>query len=435
MDGVDVSDELQTGSMIGATVSQNLGPVSIRPVETPEDIARDVAAIARLDSVETILSVLCDITGMGFAAVARVSDASWTACATKNDIGFDLVPGGQLPLHSTLCHDVHVTRTAILISHASENETFRNHHTPRIYGIESYVSVPIVLQGGEYFGNLCAIDPKPADLDHPSVLSVFTRFAKLIAAHVDNERRTERVEAALFNEQAAVGLRDEFMAILGHDLRNPLSAVLACSQMLQRKSTDPTTSQLAAHIGSSVKRMSLLIDDMLDLTRGRLGGGIAMDPRHVPDLQVALADVAVELRDAHPDRTIECELTIASDVFCDRGRMQQLASNLMANAITHGDPGGPVRLSATTDEQSLVLEVWNDGEPIPPDSLALIFKPFWRNAMSTERHGLGLGLYICDLIVKSHHGEMSVTSSQASGTRFTIRIPLSTSRAAKLLND
>ena len=154
-----------------------------------EDIAHDVAAVGRIAAVPTLLRVLCDSTGMGFAAVARVSDGSWTACAVHDDIQFGLKPGGQLDVHTTLCKEVRSARAAVFIDEASADPVYCNHHTPRIYSIESYASVPIVLGDGSYFGNLCAIDPRPAKVSDPRVKSMFARFADLIGQQLDSERR------------------------------------------------------------------------------------------------------------------------------------------------------------------------------------------------------------------------------------------------------
>ena len=128
--------------------------------DSAEEIRRDVQTIGRIDAVPMLLRVISETTGMGFAAVARVTAGTWTACAVHDRINFNLAPGGQLDVHTTLCKEVREARTPVLIDHASLDPVFCNHHTPQLYKIESYVSVPIVLSNGEYFGNLCAIDPR-----------------------------------------------------------------------------------------------------------------------------------------------------------------------------------------------------------------------------------------------------------------------------------
>jgi signal transduction histidine kinase len=111
-------------------------------------------------------------------------------------------------------------------------------------------------------------------------------------------------------------------------------------------------------------------------------------------------------------------------VRCDLGRVQQVASNLIGNALKHGAPEGLVKVTAQAEDSHLVLNVWNGGEPIAPENIDKICEPFWRESLSGNREGLGLGLYICSQIVRAHGGTLSVTSSQESGTSFTARLPL-----------
>jgi signal transduction histidine kinase len=393
--------------------------------DSPEDIAKSIAAISRIDAVPTLLAVLCEVTGMRFAAVARVTDTRWTACAVQDDIHLGVKPGGELAVATTLRLESRAARAPIVIEHASVDPHFRTHHAPKLYKIESYVSVPIILAGGRYFGNLCALDPSPAKVP-ARILAMFTRFATLIASQLDGQLVQEREHAALLDERATGDLREQFIAILGHDLRNPLQAVLASGDLLARKLKDPALLAIAGRIKTNVRRMSSLIDDVLDFARGRLGGGIGVELTEVGNINLGLMAVVQELQDAQPDCKIISEINVSRPVRCDLGRLQQVASNLLGNALTHGLADGPVKITATADETDLVLEVWNDGEPIPRESIDKIFAPFWRHSVAASRHGLGLGLHICSQIVRAHEGRISVTSTRENGTQFTARLPLGT---------
>jgi signal transduction histidine kinase len=396
--------------------------------DSAEEIARDVAAVSKLQAVPTLLEVLCEFTGMRFAAVARVGESTWTACAVKDDINFGLTPGGQLDLESTLCIESKRSNAPIVIEQASTDPRYRNHHTPKLYKIESYLSVPIVLSSGRYFGNLCAIDPAPAKLADPKILSMFTRFAALIGMQLDSEMARQEDQSALRGAHAANELREQFIAILGHDLRNPLQAVYSAGVLLERKITDPALKGVAARIGISVKRMSSLINDVLDFARARLGEGMGVRVADVEDIDAGLNAVVREFQDAQPGRQILANISVTRKVRCDLGRVQQVASNLIGNALKHGAPEGPVKVSAQAEESDFVLNVWNTGEPIPPDDIDKICEPFWRQSSTGNREGLGLGLYICSQIVRAHGGTLSVTSSQESGTSFTARLPLDADR-------
>jgi signal transduction histidine kinase len=180
---------------------------------------------------------------------------------------------------------------------------------------------------------------------------------------------------------------------------------------------------MASRIKAHVRRMSALIDDVLDFARGRLGGGIDLELTEIENINTGIATVIQELRDAEPGSIILSDVRVNRPVRCDLGRFQQVASNLLGNALTHG-LGSPVKITARVDEDELVLEVWNAGEPIPAESLGKIFEPFWRHSVSASRNGLGLGLHICSQIVQAHEGRISVTSSREHGTQFTARLPL-----------
>lgn len=144
----------------------------------PEDFKRDIEAVQQIPAVPSILDIVCRTTGMGFAAVARVTEDRWIACQVLDNIHFGLPAGGELKVETTLCHEVRQSREVIVIDNVAEDETYCGHHTPRIYGLQSYISVPIVLTDGTFFGTLCAIDPKPAKLNNPETLGTFKLFAE-----------------------------------------------------------------------------------------------------------------------------------------------------------------------------------------------------------------------------------------------------------------
>jgi signal transduction histidine kinase len=392
--------------------------------DTAAEIAKDIAAVSKLQAVPTLLEVLCETTGMRFAAVARVTESTWTACAVKDDISFGLAPGGQLDLETTLCIESKRSNAPIVIERASTDSRYCNHHTPKLYNIESYVSVPIVLADGRYFGNLCAIDPLPAKVADPKIISMFTRFAALIAMQLDSEMSREEDQSQLRDAQAGNELREQFIAILGHDLRNPLQAVYSAGALLEKKVTDPALKGVAARIRVSVRRMTSLINDVLDFARARHGEGMGVRIAEVEDIDAGLNAVVREFQDGQPGRRIIANIGVTRKVRCDLGRVQQVASNLIGNALKHGAPEGLVKITAQAEDSDLVLNVWNGGEPIPPENIDKICEPFWRESLSGNREGLGLGLYICSQIVRAHGGTLSVTSSQESGTSFTARLPL-----------
>src|SRR5258707_10173235 len=155
------------------------------------DLQGDVAAVSRIDAVPTILEVVCRTTGMGFAAVARVTEDRWIACGVRDEIAFGLRPGGELKVETTICNEIRDSRQPVVIDHVAEDPKFHGHPTPAQYGFQSYISVPILRKDGSFFGTLCAIDPRPARLNTPEVIGMFKLFADLIAFHLDARERLE----------------------------------------------------------------------------------------------------------------------------------------------------------------------------------------------------------------------------------------------------
>ncbi len=387
------------------------------------DVEAEVAAVGRLDIVPMMLDVVCRATGMGFAAIARVTEDRWIACAVRDDIAFGLEPGGELAIETTICHEIRASGTPVVIDHVAMDEAFRRHPTPAMYGFESYISVPIVRPDGRFFGTLCAIDPRPARLSRPEIAGMFRLFAQLIGFHLDAHDQLEANRATLLDERQTGQLREEFVAVLGHDLRNPLAALGSGIRMLRREPPAEEATKLLDLMQGSVARMSALVDDVQDLARSRLGGGLELERSEARELGPVLEQVVAELRAGRPDRLIETRLALSRPVRCDPGRIAQLLSNLLANALTHGAPGGPVRVEASTDAERLELSVANAGEPLSPTVLQHLFRPFVRTAMRRSQQGLGLGLYIASEIARAHGGTLDV-SSTAEETRFTFRMPL-----------
>ena len=359
---------------------------------------------------------------MGFAAVARVTDDRWVACSVKDDIAFGLVPGGELKIETTICHEIQQHRNAVVIDNVAHSQHYRDHPVPALYGFQSYISVPIILRDGRFFGTLCAVDPRPARVETPEIIGMFGLFAELIAFHLMALERVADHEARLLNEQQTSELREQFIAVLGHDLRNPLAAIGAGAEYLQKTPLTDKASRMVAVIRASVTRMSGLIDDVMDFARGRLGSGLALHRSADRPLEPMLWAVIAELQTQHPDRLIAAEFSIAHQVVCDHTRIAQLLSNLLGNGIAYGAKNAPVRVRAVTNDASFELSVANEGDPIQPAALATLFQPFARGTTQANQQGLGLGLFIASEVARAHGGVLDAVSTRQE-TRFTFRMP------------
>jgi signal transduction histidine kinase len=226
---------------------------------------------------------------------------------------------------------------------------------------------------------------------------------------------TDRTETLRLNEM--------FSALLAHDLRNPLSAILASAQLLKRRSEDPHAQEAATRILASGKHMGRLIEDMLDLARARLAGGIVVK-REPGDIKALVERVVRECQAAFPGRVIE---TVYSGDFAghwDAERIAQVATNLIGNALKHGDPTGPVEVQLDgTKQDEVILNVANRGT-IPPELLNHLFDPFRGGKRPAGRsEGLGLGLYIVYQVVKAHFGSVDVATGRDDRTVFQVTVP------------
>ena len=383
-----------------------------------------VARVSRIAAVPLILEVVCRTTGMGFAAIARVTEDQWIACSVRDDIGFGLEPGGELPVQTTICNEIRCTEKAIVIEDVANDPLFRQHHTPAMYGFQSYISMPIILPGGTFFGTLCAIDPHPAKINTPATIGMFRLFADLVALHLDADHRLAKSEADLVDARQSVELRDQFVAVLGHDLRNPLASIGASAHVLLYAPLDDNAKSVVHRIQRSVTRMSNLIDNVLDFARARLGAGIPLNIGNSATLRSMLEQVVAEIRMANPGRAIEARFEFDDRIACDAGRIGQMVSNLVANAVTYGGADGPIQVDASVIGEVFEISVTNTGEPISAETLKDLFKPFARVPNHPAQAGLGLGLYIASEIARAHRGTLSVVSSDGV-TSFKFRMPAS----------
>ena len=385
------------------------------------DIAADIAAIQSMAAVPTILETVSALTGLRFVCVARVTAESWTTCAVLDRLDFGLKVGDGLDITTTICEEVRDTRHAVVIDHVRQDQRYRDHHTPRIYGFQSYFSIPLFRPNGDYFGTLCGLDPAANELSTPKVTETLKLFAQLISTQLESDQELAATRTALSDELATAELREQFIAVLGHDLRTPLSSIVTGADVLGMLALPPQAVKVVERIRRSAMRIAGLVDDVVDFTRGRMGGGIAIDLKLDSGLKAVFEQVIAELRGAHPQNEILVDLSLAGPLLIDTGRMAQLLSNLLKNALVHGDPKRPIRVRATQQGGALEIIVSNEGPAIPRETVSQLFKPFWRGNPVRGEKGLGLGLFIVSEIAQSHHGALEVISTDQE-TSFIFRM-------------
>ena len=254
-----------------------------------------------------------------------------------------------------------------------------------------------------------------------SALYQLTRFNEAIdqAIGESTARFTQQVEAS----------RDFALAVLAHDLRNPLNAMITSGECLKlpARPDEATINTLGSIILDSGTQMSKLIETLLDFTRTRLGCPLLLK-REAMCLRPVFAQTVASLSAAYPDRTIHLHCNEDRRCAVDAVRIRQMLSNLVANAIQHGAETSPITVTAYLESDDIVLQVHNDGPPIPASSIPTLFdfaapRSMQNPAVTTQFDHLGIGLYITRKIVEAHGGDISVTSTVQGGTTFEVRLP------------
>jgi phosphoserine phosphatase RsbU/P len=293
----------------------------------------------------------------------------------------------------------------------------------RLQGIVGEIALDLIGEGGDRIPVIAnAAEKRTALGDHLETRITLFRAVdrrkferSLIAAR-------DEANAAKIAERETAILREQFIAVLGHDLRNPLAALSGGTRMLRRETLSDRGLFLLGEMEASAARANALIDNVLDFARGRLGGGLVLSRDADEPLTPVLQQIVAEVRNIVPHRNIVADFAIREPVDCDRQRMGQLAANLLSNAVAHGAANTAIELKAYSRKDQFILSVTNGGAPIPTEAQASLFQPFFRGEARRSQQGLGLGLFIVSEIAKAHGGEMDVQSDEAA-TRFRFSMP------------
>ena len=404
-----------------------------------DKLAADIERVKQIPIVPTMLDVVCQTTGMGFAAIARVTQDKWITCGVRDDINFGLVPGSELKLETTICNEIRDSRQAVIIDHVDKDEHFRNHHTPLMYGFQSYISMPIILKNGDFFGTLCAIDPNPADLNNPKIIGMFKLFADLISFHLNSLDLMEQSNFALFemNKQLVDSIDEnrQYQYISNHNLQEPLRKIRLFSNMLMNavdtKDTEKATG-FAVRIEAHAQRISMMIKDLSDFSELNHSD----EPFVSTDLNKVIADVCMQL--AHQVKTKNAIVNVATlpAIPAIPSQIEQLFYHLINNALKFSkretSPDIDIRSSAiyqkqlpTGKEQKYVeIRISDNGIGIEQSHLEKIFDIFSQLPNSQSLQGFGVGLAYCRKIIRNHGGSISTQSEPGIGTSFSIILPV-----------
>ena len=404
------------------------------------DLSADIEAVSAIDAVPLILDIVCRATGMGFAAVARVTEDRWIACEVRDDIAFGLGRGGELAVETTICRAIRDSREAVLIDEVAVDGIYRGHPTPALYGFQSYISVPIVLADGTFFGTLCAIDPKPAKVDTPEVRGMFKLFAELIASHLENNWRfgeglekQRDVEERLRQSQKmeAVG---QLTGGLAHDFNNLLTGISGSLELMHLRLAQGRTGELGRYIAAAQgasKRAASLTQRLLAFSRRQT---LSPEVTDVHRLAVEMSELIGRSLGAQ----IRFEVLDAPGLWMvrvDQNQLENALLNLCINARDAMPDGGRLTVEAANrqlDAQSALehdlppghyvsLCVRDTGQGMSPQVVAQAFEPFF----TTKPIGLGTGLGLSMVHGFARHsgGCVQIDSEVGRGTAVSILFP------------
>lgn len=394
-------------------------------------LAQDVERIKQIPVVSTMLDVICKSTGMGFAAIARVTTDRWIVCSVQDEIQFGLEPGGELKVKTTICDEIRDMRKAVVIDHVAESE-YNNHHTPLMYGFQSYISMPIILKNGDFFGTLCAIDPNPAQLNNTKTIGMFTMFAELIAFHLQALDLMDRSTAAVqsLNRKLTDSLDEnrQYRHISNHNLQEPLRKIRIFSSSLVEATENNNigkVKELALKVNSSAQKFSMMIQDLSDFSQLKSNN----DVYEVVDLNEIATDVCLQLSSAVDTLEAKFEIETLPSTFASRLQIEQLFYHLINNTLRFSkkDQKPLIRIFSkeySADKKFTEIHIEDNGVGIEESQLEKIFDLFTKLPTQHDGHGKGMGLAFCRKIARNHGGDITAHSIAGRGSRFCVTLPL-----------
>jgi signal transduction histidine kinase len=391
-----------------------------------ESANHDVSIIQGISIIPGLLNVICRTTKMGFAAVARVTEHHWIACSIQDEISFGLKPGDELELETTICNEIRQHRQPVIIDHVTEDVLYKGHHTPKQYGFQSYISIPIMKKDGSFFGTLCAIDPQPHKLNTQEIKDMFTLFADLISFHINaiEDNNSTLLEKNKELERMNNELQS-FSYIASHDLQEPLRKIQTFSDRILEKENELLSVEgkdYFRRMQNAAKRMQALINDLLTYSRTSTDEKLFK----TTDLNEIINQVKADLKEEinHKNAVIEVSGLIRLSVI--PFQMAQLFQNLISNSLKFSfpDKASYISITGSTEGKMFRILVKDNGIGFEDVYKDRIFEVFQRLHGKMEYNGTGIGLAIVKKIVENHKGTITATGTLGEGSVFEILIPI-----------
>lgn len=431
-----------------------------------DNFKQDIINIENISIVPNLLNVICQTTGMGFAAIARVTEDRWITCSVQDNVLFGLKPGDELKIKTTICDEIRQNPKPVIIDNVSEDKDYHDHHTPAMYKLQSYISVPIIRQDGSFFGTLCAIDPKPNSLKEFKVREMFNLFAELISFHLSAieqtlaskkvlEEKTHLLEKTQVEKNEAERLNSDFKKklieknlslekmnseleafnyISSHDLQEPLRKIQLFTDTIEREEVDNLSEKgkTAFHkIKTSAYRMQNLINDLLIYSKTKF------DDRkfEVKDLNNIARDVIEDLSDEFENKNVVFDIQELGKLSVIEFQFRQLLYNLISNSLKFASPdrnliitvsaeitnGQLDKLSPLTKYYKITISDNGIGfDQLYNERIFGLFQALHTKPLKST----GIGLTIVKRIVENHNGFIKAEGILNQGAKFDIFIPV-----------
>ena len=405
-------------------------------ISSQDILYKDFEAVNKISLIPMMLDVICRTTGMGFAAIARVTEDRWLACSVRDEVSFGLTAGAELEIKSTICNEIRQNRQPVIIDHVDFDEDFQTHHTPKMYGLQSYISFPIILKNGEFFGTLCAIDSKPAKVKDPKIMGTFLLFADLLSFHLQSIELMERGHFALLDASFE---NSQYKQITNHNLQEPLRKIRIYSNLLleqPQKANATGVQEIAGKINTFAKELS---DMITSVSRFSAKPPFEQSPELI-DLNKILSNIRARLHDQLFENHIELSVDTFPAIVGIQHEMEEFFQQLITFMVSF-----PVH-NESSFIRMYVKDIAADDikQPLPSGKnmkfcniliehhhaaideyyTTNIFDIFIHSNSNATTGKYDAGLANCRKIIHRQGGDMTVEVAGGKSVRFSIILPV-----------
>jgi signal transduction histidine kinase len=412
-------------------------------IDKHDELYSDFEAVKNISIVPTMLDVVCRITGMGFAAVARVTEDRWLACSVRDDVNFGLAEGGELKIETTICNEIRDNRKEVIIDHVDLDPHFKDHHTPKMYGLQSYISFPIILKSGLFFGTLCAIDSKPATVNKPEIRGTFKLFADLLAFHLDGLDLLIRSKLALKQSHRALSdasaENQAYRKISDHNIQEQVRKIAIFSDILSNN-IETYNVEKVKNIAHRINSVSQELSSMIQHVKKFSGAQSLSEGFEKVDLNKALSAARADLDTELLQKKVSVKSTSLPVIAGIELQLKELFFQLINHALIFSNASNPAVINISSqniaageiegllpEEQGLKFtEITIEEDGLVKDEYYLknIFDIFLHLSEKQSATNYGNGLAYCRKIVQNHGGMINAKSLSNKGIAFSVILPI-----------